>query len=448
MPVPLVGSGGLFPRLGKIGKLLNAVLAHLGNSVGGIVDEIGGQYQAAQQWLIDGLYSARDGYRGTYTSISGYLQQLAQQTVIQMVDADKPLLSKDLITALKVLISEMKSSGDSVNRPIVSAGAPVATAGNHGNGLVLVSILGADGLQQDMVFAETLNFACNSDALSGATEGQETFLVTGKASAQDSLSYLWEAGSGSSQSVKAVDPGADNAGSLLTNGGFDAFTGNTPDNWTALVGAPGADILPGGLANAYKGSNALRFTQAAGAPLSSEAQDITALVDPRTVYAVVMAAKRSAGLVGNGKLQLALLDGNNAVITDDAGTNNTLEVIAAADLGVNYALFGGFFRTPYNLPSKVQFAVRLSQAIADAGESVYVDNVGIAPAVQMYPGGPYVGLFSGDTRWLVGDQYTSVIANNYSGGFVRLFERFFGMRDNGLQLPSSGAPTINDALLS
>src|SRR5690606_15589688 len=98
------------------------------------------------------------------------------------------------------------------------------------------------------------------------------------------------------------------------------------------------------------------------------------------------------------------------------------------------------------LPSSYKLRVRLSTAL-DNGVSVFVDDLALAEATRFYTGGPYVAAFAASVNPALEDHWTVAITSTL-GGFQKLFERFFGMRQLGLTLPFSSTPTISDSLVT
>ena len=72
----------------------------------------------------------------------------------------------------------------------------------------------------------------------------------------------------------------------------------------------------------------------------------------------------------------------------------------------------------------------------------------MTPLTRLYAGGPLIGLFSGSSPWAYQDTATLAIANTYAALWVRLLERWFSLRDKGLQFPTDASPTIADSLIS
>jgi hypothetical protein len=416
------------------------------------VDDIEGTFGTLQR-LIDGLYSQQVSHRSTMSGWLNYLKTLATNVIIEQVNADTPLSSKTISVALTELIRQMAASSDDVDANTVSVTVSTGSA-NVGNGRCAASVIGPDGKTLEYALAENIHVTATSDSGLGATSGREPFSTQGEAAETDTLSPDWPQGSGASATLTALDAGSTSSSLIPANGDFDTWTTNTPGTWTVDVGSPGTDIFAAGASDDFEGDNALEFTGTGGSPLSGLSQALTistAAMAPSTVYAFSCWVKKSAGLSA-GVLSIALTDGSGTVVNDDAGTaNNT--TLAHGSMSTSYAHFSGFFRTPKVLPSALRIRVKVTTALT-SGESVFVDHLCLARATQAYTKGPYLAVFSGSTAFARGDTFTVAVSNNMGTGaggeFQSAFERLFGMRSLGLQLPSDagGTETVADSLIA
>lgn len=471
MTIPLTGTGGLFTRVGAMGGCLNDINSFVGTanltaanikSIGPAIDAIQAQFQAADQNLTTSLYSNRDTYRQVHGQLQSALQSLAQATVIQMANDDTPLAQLTLTLALQTLIAQMKAASASVQKPTISA-TPTAGGSNVGSGVLAVSVLGSNGVQRDYIFNETITATCTADGQGTGTAGQETFAFTGPAVESNPLTWDWPLGSGINTSLNAVDALQDNlGGNLLQNGSFKQWTNPTigPDNW--LILDPGAGvgttIVQASGSNVYKGTSGIGFVgdgthtpsiaQPFGATLSTagNAGGTTATLSPSTQYALNLFLKASV-VPAAGVLTIELTDGANNVVNDAAGTPNSLAITLS---GITTSFVGHqvFFRTPAVNPSTgYRLRIRISTAVS-SGSTIYFGHTGLQTAQQLYTGGPYAGLFSGATNFILADTFSLAVSNNYGSAWQKLAERLFSMRALGLQLPSSGTPTVADSLIA
>jgi hypothetical protein len=187
-----------------------------------------------------------------------------------------------------------------------------------------------------------------------------------------------------------------------------------------------------------------------GSTLVSVSHQLTNLIK-KTAYAVNawLAVNTSAA---SGVIEIALTNGvGGAVIQDDAG-NSLSYTVNATSLATTYKgaanLTSGspIFMTPSVLPASVYLRIRCSTTLPNT-RKVFVENVVIAPATQLYTGGPFVAVFCGPAGPGVSDVWTITTANNYAGKTSWAMERNFNLRERGLTVPHVAAsPTITDGI--
>jgi hypothetical protein len=421
---------------------------------GPYVDNIYLQYPTTDQNLVNGLYPARDSYRLAHKALALYLQGLAQSTVIQMANDDAPLSTQNLATALGVLISQMGTSVDTVKKPTVSA-AVTAAGANTGLGQLIVSVLAGKGLQVDYPIPETITLTCSKDGQSGGTAGQEVFAVTSPVAETDLLNWDYPLGSGLNTTLSATDATLNvSGGNLLFNSSWTAFAvTNTPDKWPIKTGTAGTQIFKEtGASNVYKGASSLKFLgdgsnlTAVYQPFNSSSLGTASVLSAGTVYAYNMWVKVSATPAA-GVLRIALTDGADTVVNDNNSVANSA-TLALTGVSTTFVNLQGFFRTPLLNPTTgYRLQVSLSTAL-DNAKSVYMSNLALTKAVQVYPGGPFVALFSGTPNFLLADQFTIALTNKLDSQWQWYAERLLGLRALGLQLPSGGSPTIAESLIA
>lgn len=458
--VTLTGAAGLFTRIGHIGGFLNTINTHRGPTALAHNVTIEGDYPSnAQPELADGLWSNFAGYQAGHSSFTGTLQALAESVVITTMVSNADLPDERLETALIELIDQMDRQLDSVSQATVAVAWSADTA-NSGNAVLVLSTTGLTGLTRRNLLQETLTLTCDADVVAGATEGEESLALVGEIEEGDALSHDWPAGSGAAASLTAVSPAG--GVTLLANGDFETWSaGATPvlSDWTIGVGTNGLHVKKE-TSSLYAGSAALQFFGADSSTLTAVYQTLAAAngneLRPFTQYAF-NAWIKAAGIFepgGQGVLRFALKqpDGTT-IVADAAGTPNA--VTFSLPGGVyedDFVQVSGSFRTPETVSgvltsTDVRFYVELSTAL-NVGASVVIDHLTFSEMTEMYPGGPFLTVCAGSDRLVTGDKFTIDVTNGATvATFQRLFDRLFGMRDLGLQLPSSGSPTISDNLI-
>lgn len=476
MTMTLTGTGGLYTRLGVIFSSIGSVNKFLASgdidaggldSVGALVAKIRAQFLASLQYTLETPQALYTTQAGALTALDNYkrsMRDLAENVLIETANVDVTLVNKTASGAIGELQTQMVGSGtvyssdNDLDAATVTA-TITATSTNTGTGKLICSVIRPDGRTHELVLAETMEAFCTTDGQVGGTAGSETFSINGEPSISDTLAYNWPAGSAISQTLTSIDATLDASGNLLTNSCFDAVNdlANVPDQWhLGSVGTLGTDIFAEASIIYGSSGKAVKFLGVGGATLPeiyqtfNDSGGTSSTLKPDTVYAVNFFAKDSgAGLTG-GVMAVSLVDGSNAVINDDAATANTVSV-AYSTTSATYAAVNGFFRTPRVMPTSVKIRVKMTTT-PTSGESMYIDSLAMCEAVDLYGNGqgPWAALFSGSTNWIKGDKITAAFANNRAGGFQDYFDRCFGMRALGYQLPSdtAGTETIADTLIS
>jgi len=188
-----------------------------------------------------------------------------------------------------------------------------------------------------------------------------------------------------------------------------------------------------------------------GAELTTIYQQITSL-KPLTAYCF-NGWFQAKPIPAAGALMVELVDGlTGQVINDQQGTPNVLTVTLSG-ITANFTAQNAFFRTPQVLPALVFIRIRISTAVT-SGTTTTIDHCSLVAASSLYTGGPLAAAFSGSAAFAAGnsqipaDSFTVTVTNAQAGSFQTYFDRAFNMKALGVQLPSSGSPTISDSLIS
>ena len=76
-----------------------------------------------------------------------------------------------------------------------------------------------------------------------------------------------------------------------------------------------------------------------------------------------------------------------------------------------------------------------------------MDELVLAEAVQLYPGGPSVLIVRGSADFRNQDRLTLAVANDRAGEMQNFFDQCFGTCQMNLNLPVAGTNRINDNLI-
>lgn len=482
MTIALTGAGSLGVRLGHLIQAFNDVNALRGGNLtqDGRATDVSASMTTklntveadlaagtAQYALADGLQSAYGSFQSAQSGFLSYLRTLAQSIVIKMADDDQKLPSRDLVSALKLLIQQMvtNSSYFKANVPALgsqtSVGSPVGTPG------IVGTVKNGSGKYSgaEMQVPETITFLVTRDAQSGgATANQESFSVLGQNSQPDLLAQDWPKGSGSSINLTVVDPSLNNSGGqCLTNGGMDTWTtaAQPPDNFNALVGTRDTDYAKETSTVFASSAAALKVIGGSGTGVSlAQTFNTTATTTtgaggtpfniglyPDQNFIVSYWIKADV-VPATGVITVDLVDGSTAVIADDGSTNNTFATTLSG-ISTSYVQKTGVFRLPAAAPTTIKLRIRAS-TVVPAGSNIYIDDLAVVRATPLYVGGPSFAIFRGATKPLLNDAWTMATTISASGAFVRGFQRLFNLAALGLQVPTKadGSETVADTLIA
>lgn len=459
MSIDLTGTpGGLFPRLGRLGRLAYLANQHQALLPAGFAS-LYAQFTVGQADPILSVLADDDRLTRGQSAVSASLGRVAGDIVRAAVRADAPAADRSLAAALAEVRRQMAAAGVTVKASTVGVTAtPLASPAFVGSGQVVTSTKRGTGLVQELAVAETLRLGCVRDSYTGgAVAGREGFQLVGAENRAGVWDWDYPQGSGASAAPTSVssDPGG---GSVLAGGGFETWS-QTPlqaENWAITTGTWATNAVQS--STALRGSYSCRL--AAGATLTALRQQFgstaatgatagtAAVLTPLTSYAVHLWLRTASGTASAGVLTVELVDGSGTVVNDEQGVANSFAVTLST-LTTAWAPKSGVFRLPAVPPATVALRLRLSTALA--GADVLLDDVCCAPLAAAYPAGPGLAVFAGATPFKAGDTWAVAVTNDRGGAsylatFQSLFYRLFG--DPLSLLPSAGSPTLADTLIT
>jgi hypothetical protein len=452
---------GLFRRMGRIGRLFYAAAVDQA-ALPALFTSLKAQWTVDHD-LVAPVEVAEDSLVRSLNVRTAELLSLARATLLKQVGDDVPTAGVSIPLAVLEVIRQMKASADSVKACTVGAVATAFTGpSNTGDGTVWLSTLAGDGLSQDLLVPESARLICTADSYTGnQTAGREPFEWIGAPQTAGGFDYDFPTGSGSTNTLRAIDPTQDatTTGNLLTNGDCESFTGGTPvlDNWYLSAGAWGTDIARSSTPHTGTYSVLVPATktptlyQQFGSTSSTGTTAGTAAsMTPLVSYAFNFWLRRVSTAITAGTLVVELVDSGGTVINDDAGTANSFSVTLSG-LTTSWAAFGGSFRLPSVPPSAVRLRLRVSVA---PDQDFLFDDLAFGRMTRAYAGGPGVAVFAGATPFKAADGWGIATTNNFGGSsysvgtMTWLWDRLFNMRGLGLALPVNAVPTIADSLIT
>lgn len=389
-------------------------------------ENLDGQYTSSTRYMYTPVLNQfLSIYNSTDATISNAISG-ARKTLVEMVNADNPSITKQTLAALTELNRQMRISGSEkyLLQNTITQGSVTRTG--TGNGTVLLH-----GTPSQMSRSETLYFTCISDTTTGASAGAETFSVTSSAAYPSINDYRWPGGTGVSTTLVSSDYGG--SPSLLVNGTFDNWTAGLPDNWTS---SSGVSQLTSG---AYRSPTAIRFTNT-GAPISISQELSSTALGPGKRLVFGCHLKKISGT--------ATADVEVTLRTTSGSSYATLTITAAQiNAATSWTRFTSSFQHSWSAPQETADFFLLQNG--DAGVSIAVDCVFVFTPTQLGTNGQFAQIIAGDTNWRIGDYMTVTITNNYASTVLAYTERFFAPFANGIELPTAaaGANTIDNTVI-
>jgi hypothetical protein len=389
-----------------------------------------GQYTGSTRYMISPVL---DYFLNIYRSQDPTIQTVISggvKTLTEMVYADNSNIPKATQAALAELNRQMRVASTSLLQNTITQGSVSYGAANVGNGKIILH-----GTPSQMSRSETLTFECVSDTTTGTASGREIFLVRGGQAISDITSYLWPGGSGANVQIASSD--YISGQNTLTNGGFDSFTGGVPDNWTVTTGVSNISQLSSGT---FRNGSALRFSGTTQTILTQTGSNRILGPNRRLIFGFW--AKRVSGTTppADPIISMDLLNASTGATLSSVDTTT-----GGSAISTSWQLYVGSYLNSYYAPASditVQFDINPGVANVYAIDCAFV----YAPT-QAGTNGQFLQIIGGSTDWRIGDYATVAISNNYASTVLSYTERFFSPFAIGLELPTSGSPTINNSVI-
>jgi hypothetical protein len=208
---------------------------------------------------------------------------------------------------------------------------------------------------------------------------------------------------------------------------------NPPDAFTGI----GNEVYRGSKSLVFIGDGAQATIQVSQALTESE-------LDPYRRYCILsQIGKSGLAAIGSGTLTIQLEGTGYTAASSEKIELNAAALAALGGTNIDYdsyTLQSCYINMPSDIPSDLKLVVKVTGTLTD-GARVLIDNMAFGPVT--YFGGTHVVLSSGRDKWLAGDKITWTVSNDDAGVIQTFFRKAYG-----LQLPSSGSPTIAEALAS
>ncbi len=441
-------------RLGKLAGGLNEVNTYRNTTLAGRVGDIAGQYTSVNPSLPTGIYDAQTQADAAFSSWLGTLSGLAASVIVAEVGNDRPVGSA-LVDNLVELRRQMVNSSSTINAS--PSTAAVATVAATGDVSVKANVLdGTTGGIRDFVIPDVAVCTVTADASTGAVKWREPLQVLGKPLDPSALDKGYPSGSGVNSTLTIRDPATD-MGSLLTDGGFNDWSTNTPVEWTLRTGTTAGTNVFVQASDPRDGAAGMcaRLVSTGALVRLYQAVDVTA----NGVYGATFRLYPVNDAGDHPYVSVRLVDSAGTALTDAAGNACKLTSLTYTSLAATSWAnpVRGFILAPSIIPTGGVFleitvhgtTVATAPTTAD---QFYIDHVWFGSPDALYTGGPDVVAFSGLTASVRGDSYTLTTALSsgvVADSILRFLDRTLGLRTIGVALPSTtSSPTIDDSVVS
>jgi len=481
MALTYTGTNGLFDRVGRLFAFAKE-LRQQRLRVRSNYDSTMAKFTTnASRDLTPSLTSSIRNFEQYAGPLVSAIDSDAVLTIIETIDAETTLARKDLQEALLQLTRDMLADSKTIAITNTSStkgyvtvpgsgttlGRGTATSGNTGNGVFIVTAMSPVGhLTNDTVFdmpsvkTETLRTTVAVDSNQpNVLEREELYIVEGERRV-GRFHEEWPKGSGINMFGRcvsaSVDHGTSEGRNVCANSDFEEFESNVPVRWTRVAGTAGTHIEL--VADPYVGTNALKLSGdgSTNPNIKQNLDDQTASagrLHPDCAYTISCASKTN-GTASNQAVLISLRDSNNNVLNSEVA-GRACEMSIASGTSTSYTIHTKTIFTPPDIGSGVYVDIRFADP-PDNNSEVFIDQLAIAKMHQHHPGSVYFQLISGSTPFRQTDEFTTAITNRIvvgstaggtsSDGEMALeFERFFGLGQRGLILPSSTSPNIADS---
>ena len=453
----------LFGRLGRLFRHAQEVRTYQSTLDTQFADTVG-EFTGAAAEFVAPLTRNLERRKVDATGLSTDVQSAATRTLLEMTDANFTLTKRTVEGALQELIKQMVADSASIDGNAITIGSATASGSNVGNGTFLMSavapIVDRYGNRPGNVHLqnckdETVKAVCRKDSTQRDVDVQhEQFEGYGQRKVGQ-FDQDWPAGSGTRTIVRAVsssrDGGRRPGENVTTNGDFEDFTANAPDNWTIETGTAGTHIFAAG--SGYNGSNAIKLVGDGSTTIRlyqrlRNTSETMGQINPDRPYSISFAIKYATA-APTASIRVSIEDASGTRLNNSVALREMSATITSGSVGTSYALVTNTCFSPTNIPKGSRIVLETTANLANTSQ-IFIDDLTVAEMTPLGPGSPAVQMIPGSTAFRIGDTFTRTVANDNAGAIALEMDRFFDMEARGLNLPANvaGGETIADSLVS
>ena len=194
-------------------------------------------------------------------------------------------------------------------------------------------------------------------------------------------------------------------------------------------------------------SSASSSSQSSASSSSSESSSSESSSSSSESSSSSQSSSSSASSQDAEELRIEIVDGiGGNVLLDGDGYENVMRIDAGAISTDRHDSEFFSFRVARSVTQPVYLRIRIVNPVT-AGDTIYIDEVAVVQATELYRGGPFVAAFSGKTPAVNEDAWDLVSTNDRAGKFQEWYNRAFDMAGKGYLLPSAGVTLIPNSLI-
>jgi hypothetical protein len=368
---------------------------------------------------IEGVMADNENINSSLDTSKTTLKEYFDNALLSLVESESyPAdMVGDIPLILKQMDEDMETAGHYILENAITI-TPTSGAANIGDGDIQVDAINGEEVENEWIKAETVTLECIQDGQLGGTPGAEIFKINGEQDFPVEKNTL--GGSGAGPQVQVAS-----ATSFLTNGDFENFTSDAPNDWDIETGAAGTEILENTTDEIF-GSACLEFFGTGTAPKIS--QNVEGSVEKGQKYLL------------SAMIQTVGVSGGTITVEVGSTSTNKIQIGAAWPNGV-WTRYNAIIYMPNNLNGDITVDIYTNAALTVGGQ-VFFDDVLLSPYVEH--DGVFYALTRGNIDFVTGDKWTVTNTNDRAGNINTFVGDWYKFQ---FRTSTVGANTVVDAPL-
>lgn len=422
----------LFTALGKVCGALNEWNTSRGSTLTTRVSTLRTQFTGIDADLDDDLTTNQNNAVTSGDVWVSYLTQMCQRLVIDEVLNDRPQTDQQFTACLTELVRQMGVAAESLATSLATVGSVTAVGAPTGTPTWVVSDL--DALRQ------ARSDWTLPDVLLLTAVGNTSVNVQGQAAVTPETRPTWPTGAGVNTTLTQINAATT---SLGADPGFESWLAGppiSPVSWTILSGTAGTTVSQAS-DTPVTGQGTYSLQLLGDGTTLKVRQQVT--VSAGECYFLHAFVKRTANPANTGTLTVSLRDSAGTLLS---GTSN-ISILTSAASG-SWTANTAALVTPKNLPTDGLVYLEI-QYNGGVGDTLRLDQVALNLLPTLYTGGLRLAVVKGVTATVTGDAWThTTTLASPTAAFIRALNRLLALTNYSVRIPTSGAPTQANALVS